>query len=249
MFAHAPSEKPVVIIPLGLLFVPNDALAFKKLAEFLTEENRKKIPIFLKHAKPVIDQFKLGSIKTTAEFDQAMLKLIEAHLSATLTVEQFNACWYARYIDEGVKDLKSITKESKEYQYIIYGYTNPKDEEKIIQICKAKEIIHQLDSEGHLHAINGVPVKKTFQEQKNKIELFFEITDEIHKGVKEITLLMGSEDKQTIPLLKLESEKINKQLREVAKEKHIHVITVDPKQALVMTEIMKQERQSIACKL
>lgn len=237
------STKPVVIIPLGLLFVPNDLLAFAEFEKLIGKEN---LPQLLKEAKPFIDQFKLGEIDEDL-FDNQIVAILKKISNKEITKEQFNHCWAARYDAKNIKDLKSITAESKDFVFIIYSYTNPKDDKIITQLCQEHKITHQVEKE-NLKSINGVQIKETFRERIDKIALFKQIAKNQSKN-KEITLIIGSEDKQTIPLLKSESEKINLKLTETADALNIHVITVDPKAELDMNVILKKEKLSFLCKL
>lgn len=244
MLFRAPvSTKPVVIIPLGLLFVPNDSLAFIEFAKLIGNEN---LPQLLKEAKPFIDQFKLGEIDE-AIFDQQIVAILQKISKKEITKEQFNYCWAARYDKKNIKDLTSITAESKDCLFLIYSYTNPKDEGIITQICKEHKITHEVEK-GNLKSINGVDIQETFRERIDKITLLKKIAK--NQTNKEITLIIGSEDHQTIPLLKSESEKINLELIKTADSMNIHVITVDPKAALDMNAILsKGEKLSFKCNL
>jgi hypothetical protein len=243
------SNKPVVILPLGLLFVPNDQLAFDELAKLIAQENHTKIrTTFYNSAKSDIERFKKGEMKED-DFDKSMVKLVKEILNTQITPEQFNACWIARYTDNSVKDLKSIISESKNHDFAIYSFTNPKDEQRIIKLCQEKKIDCVVEN-GHLKSVQGKDVRKTFSEQISKVELFKKIAKEKYQqGSRKIILIIGAEDGQTIPVLKAESEKLNQSLISVAESMNIQVTKVDPKVPLDINTLLKQERLTITCKL
>lgn len=247
MFSSTPPSKPVVILPLGLLFVPNDQLAFAKLATFIKEDaNKAKIEReFLKEAMPCITKLKLGQI-TESAFDVAMVELVKNILNTTITVEQFNECWFARYHENSVKDLKSITSDSKDYAFEIYSFTNPKDERRMIEFCKEQKINCTVEN-GHLEKLQNVPVTETFREKISKVELLKNIAKRCK--TQEISLVIGSEDGQTISVLKEEAAQLNKLLINTAEALRIHVIKAHPKAALDITKLFEQEKETFVCKL
>ncbi len=243
------STKPTVILPLGLLFVPNDQLAIQKLMTFVGKENQDKISAFLKVASPFIDRLKKG--EDEEKFDNEMVSLVESELNTKITKEQFNECWRARYNDKSIKKgLNLITSESKEYAYDFYSGTNRKDAEEIIKLCEKNGIKFKVEN-GRLTEIQGVKIRDTFTEKVSKVELFIIIAKEKYKrGEREINLIIASEDGQAIPVLKEELTKSNKLLMTTAESMNIHAIKADPKkEELDITSVLQQEKQTITCKL